>query len=55
MAAAAEVKEGLPAIMAQTGHRSVDTVQGYVRRAALFDDDTAEGLLLLRLNHWEVK
>jgi integrase len=41
---AAKVGKPLPAIMAQTGHRNVGTVQGYIRRATLFEDNAAEGL-----------
>jgi site-specific recombinase XerD len=32
-------------LMDQTRHRSVETVRGYVRRAALFEDHAGEGLL----------
>ena len=42
---AARAGKQLPAIMAQTGHRSVATVQKYIRRATLFEDNAATDLL----------
>jgi integrase len=41
---AAKAGKNLAAIMAQTGHRSTETVIGYVRQATLFEDNAAEDL-----------
>lgn len=43
----AAARKGAPAhvIMKQTGHRSVQTMHGYIRDATLFDQNAAKGLL----------
>lgn len=38
-------KVPLPAIAEHTGHKSIQTLSGYVRRATLFDDNPTAGLL----------
>ena len=42
---AAEAGKPERAIMEQTGHRSLETVRGYVREGELFQENAAEGLL----------
>ena len=42
---AAEAGKPERAIMKQTGHRSLETVRGYIREGEIFRDNAAEGLL----------
>jgi site-specific recombinase XerD len=42
--AAAQAGKRMERIMQQTGHKSVQVMQGYVREATLFDDNPAKGI-----------
>ena len=42
---AAKRGKSLDAVMRQTLHKSVEVARGYIRRAKLFDDNAAVGLL----------